>query len=73
MTPACCPCCGAAFDCGACGPTPCACTSVTLSAALQAELRDHFDGCLCLSCLRWLAQQEATMPAAEPGLAVRKD
>jgi Cysteine-rich CWC len=50
-----CPRCGGAFACGAAGPEPCACTTVTLSATLQARLRRQFSGCLCLACLRELA------------------
>ena len=37
------------------GPAPCPCTTVTLSAALQAQLRERYPGCLCLICLRELA------------------
>jgi hypothetical protein len=54
-----CPRCGSTFRCGATGPDPCACTSVTLDAALQAQLRERFDGCLCLDCLRALAAGHA--------------
>ncbi|MDP1650658.1 MAG: cysteine-rich CWC family protein [Rubrivivax sp.] len=54
-----CPRCGATFACGAAGPDPCACTTVTLGAALQERLRTQFRGCLCLACLRALAQPQA--------------
>lgn len=50
-----CPRCHGAFACGVGGTTPCACSTVALSAALQARLRREFDGCLCLICLRELA------------------
>ncbi|MDO9075719.1 MAG: cysteine-rich CWC family protein [Rubrivivax sp.] len=53
-----CPRCGAGFACGAAGPGACACSTLTLSAALQAQLRQQFDGCLCLPCLQLLAQAE---------------
>ena len=59
-----CPRCGGAFTCGAAGPDPCACTglSLSLSPALQARLREAYTGCLCLACLRELAD-------AQPGAA----
>jgi Cysteine-rich CWC len=50
-----CPRCGGGFHCGAADAGPCACSTLTLSAALQAELRLRYSGCLCLSCLRELA------------------
>ncbi len=58
-----CPRCGGAFRCGAAGPAPCACSSVTLSAALQSQLRQTYSGCLCLDCLREMAAAETTPPA----------
>jgi len=51
-----CPRCGSAFACGAAAPGPCPCSTVTLDPALRARLRARFDGCLCLDCLRALAQ-----------------
>ncbi len=63
-TPDRCPRCGGAFLCGAAGPGPCACSTLTLSAALQAQLRQQYSGCLCLHCLQALAQAEqAAAPA----------
>ncbi len=53
-----CPRCGAAFACGAAGPAACACSAVTLSTALQAQLRSQYSGCLCLACLQALAAQD---------------
>ena len=50
-----CPRCGGGFHCGANDPAPCACTGLKLDAALLAELRAQFKGCLCLDCLRELA------------------
>ena len=50
-----CPRCGGGFRCGANDPTPCACTGLKLDAALLADLRAQFKGCLCLDCLRELA------------------
>jgi len=64
-----CPRCGGAFHCGAAGPDSCACTTITLGAALQAQLRERYDGCLCLDCLRALAPAAAAgvdLPAAGP-------
>ena len=53
-----CPRCGRAFHCGMNDPVPCACTSISLAAALLAQLRERYDGCLCLACLAQL-QAEA--------------
>ena len=50
-----CPRCGGGFHCGMRDATPCPCTAVSLSAALQARLREPYAGCLCLACLRALA------------------
>jgi hypothetical protein len=51
-----CPRCGGAFHCGAHDAAPCACTTVKLDAATLAALRQHYQGCLCLDCLRMLAR-----------------
>ena len=56
-----CPRCRGPFVCGAAGPEPCACTTVTLSAELQAALRPRYTGCLCMGCLRELAQPGAAV------------
>jgi hypothetical protein len=48
--------CGGAFRCGAHDPAPCACTGLRLSADLLADLRQRYSGCLCLDCLRALAE-----------------
>jgi hypothetical protein len=53
-----CPRCGGSFACGAAGPGPCGCTTVTLSEALQLQLRSQYSGCLCVACLRALADAE---------------
>lgn len=50
-----CPRCGGSFHCGVNGAAPCPCTTVQLSAALQAQLRERFEGCLCVRCLADLA------------------
>jgi hypothetical protein len=50
-----CPRCGGVFHCGMNDDAPCACTGVRLDAALQQRLRERFSGCLCISCLRALA------------------
>jgi hypothetical protein len=44
------------------GPTPCACTTVQLDAATLAALRARYQRCLCLACLRQLAQVDAAAP-----------
>jgi hypothetical protein len=54
-----CPRCGASFTCGAAGPGPCACAGIALGAALTAQLRQQYAGCLCPDCLRALAAAEA--------------
>lgn len=60
-----CPRCGGTFACGAAGPGPCACSSLTLSDTLQAQLRQQYSGCLCLPCLQALVQAEVDgAPAA---------
>ena len=50
-----CPRCGGPFHCGVNDRSPCACTGVSLEASLQQRLRESFDGCLCVGCLRALA------------------
>ncbi|MGD9835296.1 MAG: cysteine-rich CWC family protein [Piscinibacter sp.] len=53
-----CPRCGSAFHCGmndSAVAGPCACTTLTLTPALRAELAARYKGCLCLACLRALA------------------
>jgi hypothetical protein len=50
-TPDRCPRCGGSFHCGRHDAAPCACSTVALSAATQAELRARYSGCLCLPCL----------------------
>jgi Cysteine-rich CWC len=62
----CCPRCGAAFACGIGGPTPCACTGITLSPAQLDALRGRYRGCLCLACLRDLAADTTLAPAGTP-------
>jgi hypothetical protein len=50
-----CPRCGRDFHCGIDDPTPCACTTLRLSAAMLADLRERYRGCLCVLCLQELA------------------
>ena len=57
-----CPRCGGAFHCGVNDPQPCACTGLRLEVALLAQLRQRYEGCLCLACL---AQLQAAAPAPE--------
>lgn len=47
--------CGAAFHCGVNDDSPCACTTVTLTADTLAELRSRYASCLCMRCLAALA------------------
>jgi hypothetical protein len=60
-----CPRCGGAFHCGVADPAPCACTTIELNAALLAELRTRYTGCLCLCCLSELAQAGRVSPGPE--------
>ncbi len=57
-----CPRCGGPFRCGAADATPCACTGLSLSPALLADLGKVYSGCLCLDCLRALAATVAPQP-----------
>jgi hypothetical protein len=54
--------CGGAFHCGANDPTPCACTGLKLNAELLTDLRQRYSDCLCLNCLRALADGAAPPP-----------
>ena len=56
--------CGGDFRCGVNDATACACSTLVLPAALLAQLRRQFQGCLCLDCLRALSgQAQATAQA----------
>lgn len=58
-----CPRCGGGFHCGVSDAAPCACTTLTLSDALLADLRARYGArCLCLRCLAELAAQEKSRP-----------
>ena len=46
-----CPRCGGGFHCGVNDAGPCACSTVQLSAAQRAGLRQRYGSCLCLACL----------------------
>ncbi|WP_022979573.1 cysteine-rich CWC family protein [Ideonella sp. B508-1] len=59
-----CPRCGGAFHCGVQDSTPCPCSTLTLSAELQAALRTRYSGCLCLACLKALAAGAPLEPPA---------
>jgi hypothetical protein len=50
------------FHCGIDDTGPCACTTVTISPALLAELRGRYTGCLCVRCLSELVAE--AQPAA---------
>lgn len=59
-----CPRCGGAFHCGVQDSTPCPCSTLMLSAELQAALRTRYSGCLCLACLKALAAGAPLEPPA---------
>jgi len=62
-----CPRCGGGFHCGIDDAGPCACTGITLDAALQRQLRERYRGCLCLRCLQTVAQKfKPAQPLPEP-------
>jgi len=61
-----CPRCGGSFHCGMHEATPCACTGLRLSAALQEELAARYRGCLCLRCLQALAETASPQEHADP-------
>jgi TRAP-type C4-dicarboxylate transport system permease small subunit len=66
-----CPRCGNAFHCGIDDAARCACTTLQLSAATLRDLRARHHGCLCMPCLRALAQEEsAPAPTAAPEPAI---
>jgi hypothetical protein len=64
-----CPRCGGGFHCGIDDAGPCACTGITLDAALQQQLRERYSGCLCLRCLQALAKAQAQAQAFKPASA----
>ena len=51
-----CPRCGGSFHCGANDAAPCACNTLRVGEATLAELRARYTGCLCLACLREIAE-----------------
>ena len=53
-----CPRCGGGFHCGVGDTAPCACTTLTLSAELIADLRARYTSCLCLRCLGELSRAD---------------
>jgi hypothetical protein len=54
-----CPRCGGGFHCGINDAEPCACSTLQLDAAMLAELRSRYAGCLCLACLRQIVAARA--------------
>jgi hypothetical protein len=51
-----CPRCGGGFHCGANDTAPCACSTLQLSPATLAALRERYSLCLCLSCLQAISK-----------------
>jgi len=60
-----CPRCGGAFHCGINDLEPCACTTLWLDDVTLNDLRQRYDGCLCLACLREVGLTQQTR-APEP-------
>jgi hypothetical protein len=58
-----CPRCGQAFHCGA-KDSRCDCFDVKLSESLRKELAQHYERCLCLSCLKDLSAGAPLLPEA---------
>ena len=48
--------CGQPFHCGVDDPAGCACCDLTLTPELTARLRQTYQRCLCLVCLKALQQ-----------------
>ncbi|MDC6166503.1 cysteine-rich CWC family protein [Paucibacter sp. XJ19-41] len=48
-----CPRCGGPFHCGA-GEAVCECFDLRLSPELMSELRENYQRCLCIACLKAL-------------------
>ncbi|MBS0441588.1 MAG: cysteine-rich CWC family protein [Proteobacteria bacterium] len=62
-----CPRCGGAFHCGADDTRDaglCACSTLTLTPELRAELSGRYRGCLCLRCLAELAADPSRVSCA---------
>jgi 2'-hydroxyisoflavone reductase len=59
-----CPRCGGPVRCGMSDPTPCACTTVTLTRERREALRARWpaQGCLCVACLQALSGGDAPSP-----------
>ena len=62
-----CPRCGGGFHCGVNDDARCACTTITLSAELLADLRARYPTCLCLNCLAELTADEKSRPGLATG------
>jgi len=55
----CCPRCNKNFECKCGSINLCQCSNVTISENLHQQLREHYRDCLCIGCLRELAQIES--------------
>ncbi|MGB0711940.1 MAG: cysteine-rich CWC family protein [Gammaproteobacteria bacterium] len=53
-----CPRCGRPFICQRDDIKRCDCASVNVPGALLEQIRDRFDGCLCISCLTTLKAEQ---------------
>lgn len=62
--------CGGPFHCGVADPLGCACFDLKLSPTLMGQLRQNFQRCLCIACLKALQNgaelRLAPGPAASP-------
>ena len=57
-----CPRCGGTFACGAARPAtaPCPCAGIGLTPRQRAGIAARWQGCLCMACLRSMAQAPVT-------------
>ncbi|MBL8475317.1 MAG: cysteine-rich CWC family protein [Methyloversatilis sp.] len=61
-----CPRCAGRFTCGAAGPAPCDCFTLTIDPGVLADLRERYFGCLCLACLRELSDAPSAGQTSGP-------
>lgn len=50
--------CGGPFHCGVSDPQGCACFDLKLAPALMSQLRQNYQRCLCIACLKAMQQDK---------------